>query len=81
MNGEIGIDTHILLCIKYRTCCTAHGEKRRYNLFARHITGEGNGFSLQYSCLENLTGKEPGGYSPWGRKELDMFVGHTVSEP
>ena len=25
--------------------------------------------------------KEPGGYSPWGRTELDMFVGHTVSEP
>ena len=25
--------------------------------------------------------EEPGGYSPWGHKELDTFVGRTVSEP
>ena len=25
--------------------------------------------------------EEPGGYSPRGCKELDTFVGHTVSEP
>ena len=31
-------------------------------------SGEGNGNSLQYSCLENPM---DGGYSPWGRKELD----------
>ena len=34
--------------------------------------GEGKGYSLQHSCLENP--REQGslvGYSPWGRKDLD----------
>ena len=30
-------------------------------------SGEGKGYPLQYSGLENLRD-----YSPWGRKELDM---------
>ena len=36
--------------------------------------GEGNGNPLQYSCLENPMGRGAclAGYSPWGRKELDM---------
>ena len=40
--------------------------------------GEGNGNSLQHSCLGNPMGDPMGksqrglaGYSPWGRKELD----------
>ena len=34
---------------------------------------EGHDNPLQYSCLENSYGeKSLGGYSPWGRKELDM---------
>ena len=33
--------------------------------------GEGNGYPLQYSCLENPT-EEPGGYSPWVHKESDV---------
>ena len=37
------------------------------------IPGEGNGYPLQYSCLENPHGQRSlEGYSPWGRKELDM---------
>ena len=33
----------------------------------------GNGTPLQYSCLENPLGQRSlAGYSPWGRKELDM---------
>ena len=33
--------------------------------------GEGNGNSLQYSCLENPHGlRSLVGYSPWGLKEL-----------
>ena len=32
--------------------------------------GEGNGNSLQYSCLENPMGG--GAWCPWGHKELDM---------
>ena len=31
--------------------------------------GEGNGNSLQYSCLENPMGREA--WCPWGCKELD----------
>ena len=34
--------------------------------------GEGNGYPLQYSCLENSTEQRNlVGYSPWGRKALD----------
>ena len=34
---------------------------------------EGHGNPLQYSCLENPHGQRNlAGYSPWGRKELDM---------
>ena len=34
--------------------------------------GEGNGYPLQYSCLENSTEQRNlVGYSPWGRKERD----------
>ena len=38
--------------------------------------GEGIGYPLQYSCLENSTpvswpGEFHGLYSPWGRKESD----------
>ena len=33
--------------------------------------GEGNGYPLQYSCLENQSHgqRNLAGYSPWGRKE------------
>ena len=35
--------------------------------------GEGNGNTLQYSCLEKSHGQRSlVGYSPWGRKESDM---------
>ena len=35
--------------------------------------GERNGNPLQYSCLEKSHGQRSlAGYSPWGRKELDM---------
>ena len=36
--------------------------------------GGGHGNPLQYSCLENPHGQRSlvRGYSPWGRKELDM---------
>ena len=32
---------------------------------------KGNGYPLQYSCLENSGQRSPMGYSPWGRKGLD----------
>ena len=35
--------------------------------------GEGNGTSLQYSCLKKSHGQRSlVGYSPWGHKESDM---------
>ena len=34
--------------------------------------GEGNGNSLEYSCLENPTDRRLSGYSPWGHKKSDM---------
>ena len=52
--------------------------------------GEGNGNPLQFSCLENPPGLCQEGYSPWGRKELDMtepptdtfsLIAHTLFSP
>ena len=45
--------------------------------------GEGNGYPLQYSCLENPTDKRSlVGYSPWGHKESDTtevtWHGHVI---
>ena len=38
--------------------------------------GGGHGNSFQYSCLKNPSGQRSlTGYSPWGRKELDMTEG------
>ena len=34
--------------------------------------GEGNGYPLQYSDLENSMAEDLTGYSPWGGKESDM---------
>ena len=33
-------------------------------------TGEGNGYTLQYSCLENAMDR--GAWQVWGRKESDL---------
>ena len=40
---------------------------------SRRSPGGGHSSPLQYSCLENPHGwRNLVGYSPWGRKELDM---------
>ena len=42
--------------------------------------GEGNGNSLQYSCLEKSHGQRSlVGYSPWGRKVLDILSNFTFT--
>ena len=42
---------------------------------------EGNGYPLQYSCLENPHGQRSlAGYSPWGRKESDTTERLTLSQ-
>ena len=38
----------------------------------RRSPGEGNGYPLQYSCLEKHRQRSLAGYSPWGHKQLDM---------
>ena len=41
-------------------------------LGSERSSGEGNGNSLQYSCLENSMDKRSlMSYSPWGHKESD----------
>ena len=42
-------------------------------IYIYYYIGEGNGSPLQYSCLGKSHGQRSlVGYSPWGRKELDM---------
>ena len=36
----------------------------------KRSTGEGNGYTLQYSCLENAMDR--GAWQVWGRKESDL---------
>ena len=40
---------------------------------SRKSLGEGNGNTLQYSCLENSTDRSLACYSPWGHKEWDTI--------
>ena len=49
----------------------------------RTSPGEGNGYPLQYSCLENSVDRGTwwATYSPWGRKELDMTEQLTCTYP
>ena len=62
-----------------RLLCDSDGKKfactaRDLNLIPRseRSPGEGNGYPLQCSCLENPHGQRSlVGYSPWGHKELD----------
>ena len=45
-------------------------ETRVYYLGGEDSHGGGNGYALQYSCLEKSHGQRSlAGYSPWGRKE------------
>ena len=39
-------------------------------------SGEGNGYPLQCSCLQNSMDR---GYRPWGHKELDTTEQKTLS--
>ena len=39
---------------------------------SRRSSAVGNGYPLQYSCLENSRQRSLAGYSPWGCKESDM---------
>ena len=41
--------------------------------------GEGNGYLLQYTCLEISMDRSLAGYSPWGRKESDTTEQLTLS--
>ena len=43
------------------------------------FSGEGNGNSLQYSCLENPM--DGGAWCPWGRKESDTTSLSVFSHP
>ena len=40
---------------------------------SKRSSGEGNGYPLRYSCLENSMDRRAwqATYSPWGHKELD----------
>ena len=40
---------------------------------------EGNGYPLQYSCLDNSWTEKLVGYSPWGHKEADKTEQLTFS--
>ena len=42
----------------------------------RRSPGEGNGYPLQYPCLENGQ-RRLAGYNPWGHKESDMMSTST----
>ena len=43
--------------------------------------GEGNGYPLQYSCLENSMDREAWwGYSPWGHEESDTAMTNMLQQ-
>jgi len=61
--------------------CGSDGKESAYNAGdPSSITGwgrspgEGNGYPLQYSCLEKSMERILEGYSPWGYKESDFVT-------
>ena len=61
--------------------CQCRRHKRcGFNPWVGKIPWVGNGNPFQYSCLENHGQRSLMGYSPWGRKELDMTE-HTTPPP
>ena len=65
-------------------CIPEHLSQRRANLGSIpeliRFPGEGNGYPLQYSCLENPRGQRSlVGHSPWDHKELDTTEQLTLS--
>ena len=60
---EMGLQWNRVMWIQYQ----------KYLISIIKLYGEGNGNSLQYSCLEKTQGRRSLiGYSPWGHKESDM---------
>ena len=54
-----------------KECACKAGDPGSIPGFGR-APGEGNGYPLQYSCLENPHGQRSlAGYSPWGHKESE----------
>ena len=65
------------VCVCTDTCSDSDGKESACSAGdlgsipgSRRFPGEGNGNSLQYSCLENPI--DGGAWCPWGRKESDM---------
>jgi len=55
--------------------------KHKFNPWVRTI-GEGNGYPLQYSCLEKSHGQRSlAGYSPWGRKRVSHDLMTKQQQP
>ena len=76
---EQWVDVHTLLCTKQGFPSGSDSKKSTCNAGdwgsipgLGRSPGEGNGYRLQYSCLENPMDRRPGGYSPWGGKEVAM---------
>ena len=81
----------VFMCIYYiimlELPCSSNGKELACNAGdlgsnpgSRGSSGEGNGNSLQYSCLENPMDRERSlvSYIPWGCKELDMTESLTL---
>ena len=71
------------LLSKESACKAGDVEDAGLILWSRRSPGEGNGYPLQYSCLENSVDRGTwwATYSPWGRKELDMTERLTCTYP
>ena len=53
----------------------------RFNPWVGKIPGVGNGYPIQYSCLENQETVKPGGLQSMGCKELDTTERLITHEP
>ena len=60
--------------------CRRH-KRRRFDPWVGKIPWKRNGYSFQYSCLENSMDRgDLAGYSPWGQKESDTTEPLTLSQ-
>ena len=61
----------------YRTRASLSSTLLRFNFWVRKIPGEGNGYPLQYSCLDFPWTEEPGGLQSMGSQTVRHSVTFT----
>ena len=69
---NVNIHACMFVMYIYRHVVSLVAQRVKYLPAIQETQGEGSGYPLQYSCLENSMGRRRlVGHSPWGHKQSD----------